>query len=101
MNLSAIHSKQNEERKAIEYQEKVLAMSIKLYGEDSAETANSCETLTRSYFSIEDYRKALAKEQVVYKFHKKNSGVDDEKTKNAALVLNTLTAKAVEKVFFI
>ena len=66
------------------------------YGADSIPYINVQELLTRAYFSINDFRKALASQQFVYKYFKKHMGEEDEKTKNCAQILKNLTAKAVE-----
>ncbi len=66
------------------------------YGTDSLPYINAQELLTRAYFTIDEFRKALSAQQCVYKYFKKHMGEEDEKTKNCAQILKNLTAKAVE-----
>jgi hypothetical protein len=84
----------NEE--AIQLLQQSLELNDTFYGSTSMASANVQELLTRAYFSIDDFRKALASQQIVYKFYKKHLGEEDEKTKTSAKILNTLTARAVE-----
>jgi tetratricopeptide (TPR) repeat protein len=95
-NLAGMLMKLNQNELAISYLHKACQINEDMFGLLSPQNVATKETLTRAYFAAEDFRNALAAQQIVYKFHKEQFGAEDEKTKNVALILKSLTAKAVE-----
>jgi hypothetical protein len=71
-----------------------------LYGPSHPMTMNSLETLVQGYFLCHDYRSAMACQRRVLGFNDEKYGAEDPRTKEAGLIMSTLTEKAVAKVGF-
>ena len=73
-----------------------LNMNMMLFGPDHENTVTSHDLLTKAYIFKGDYRSSIASQKNVYKFYKQVLGEEDDRTKNSALLLKSLTGKAVE-----
>jgi hypothetical protein len=80
---------------ALDFFSKARTINKDLYGEGEL-TANNDMLLTDCYIHKGDFRKAIASQQLVFKFWKKALGPDHEKTKESSEILKQLTIKAVE-----
>lgn len=68
-----------------------------LYGHAHPMTINTVETLVRGLYLLQDYRQAMKLQKRVLKFYENDHGLEDDRTKEAQLVLSTLTERAVAK----
>ncbi|TPX33732.1 hypothetical protein SmJEL517_g03405 [Synchytrium microbalum] len=76
--------------------ERAAATNEVLLGRDTILTAVSYQSLTKSYFLMSDYRKALASERAAFNFYKEKLGLNDPRTQESAALLRTITEKAVD-----
>jgi hypothetical protein len=81
---------------ALTFFNRSLEMNTVLFGPDHENTISSHDLLTKAYIFKGDYRSSIASQKNVYKFYKKMLGEEDERTKGSALLLKSLTGKAVE-----
>ncbi|KAI8801046.1 clustered mitochondria-domain-containing protein [Cladochytrium replicatum] len=95
-NIGAMLQKLKQFDLSTRFYERAARTNEELLGKDHALTAVSYESLTKSYLMLGDFRKALTAEKHAYQFYRDRLGEADPKTKEAALLLRTLTEQAVK-----
>ncbi|KAI8806850.1 clustered mitochondria-domain-containing protein [Cladochytrium replicatum] len=95
-NIAAMLQKLKRFDLSTRFYERAARTNEELLGKDHALTAVSYESLTKSYLMRGDFRKALTAEKHAYQFYRDRLGEADPKTKEAALLLQTLTEQAVK-----
>ncbi|KAJ3040673.1 Intracellular distribution of mitochondria [Rhizophlyctis rosea] len=94
-NIAAMLENLKDHASAVKFYEKAAEINETLLGKDNMMTILSRESLVKGYFLSGEYRKALGVQKGVYNYYREHLGEDVERTKEAGVILGTLTQQAV------
>lgn len=85
-------------KRGLMFLKRSLADSEFLYGKAHPVTMNALETLVQGFFLCHDYRSAMVCQRRILSYNDEKYGAEDDRTKDAQLIMSTLTERAVAKV---